>query len=1051
MTKNTSQFHNKEATFLKGSGEMETLIRNYEWETTSLGAIDNWPQSLRTSISIIINSKFPMFLFWGSESICFYNDAVIPSLGEDGKHPGALGKSGEEVWPEIWTLIHPMIKQVLSGGESPSGIDQLIPIHRNGKIEDVYWTYSYSSVIDEDGNISGVLVVCTETTAEIKKKQENNETLAFALEAADLAAWDYNPLIQQFTANDRYKEWSGLPVDKELDVTQVHEVVAPEDREKVLLAFENAMDPNLRSKYDVTFKITPPNLPERILRAKGEVLFNDHNIATRFTGTLQDVTEQVTAVEKVKESEQQIRSFVESAPFPIGVYVGREMVIQFANQVILEGWGKGENVFGRKFGDVLPELERQGMVKLLEKVYDTGIPYHAKNERIEVVKNGQPQTYYYNYSFTPLFDANGQVYGIMNTASDITDLKEAHQKAEESEYKYRSLIERSAVATCLYIGQDFIIEVINEPMIKIFGKGHNIIGQPLLQVLPELEKQPFLKILKDVYLTGIPYEARAAKATVVVNKIPGTYYFDYQYIPLYDKDGKVFGILNTAVDVTENVFASKKLEESELRFRQMIEQAPVAIGLTIGSDMIFDAINNPMLRMINKTGKVVIGKPLLEVLPELQGQPVLQSIKKVLLTGEPYKGLEDAVYLYENGELKLKYYNISYTRVKFEGNIEGVLHLATDVTEQVTSRKKLEQSEDELKKFKFMADQARDPFILMREDGSFAYLNEKALEAWGYSKEEAKYIKVPDVDPIYQFDLFNSVFKRAQKEVIPQFETLHKKKDGTIYHVEVNMGGLVLDGKPHMFAIARDITERKRTEEEMALKNQELIHINNDLDNFIYTASHDLKAPILNIEGLLIALDKNLSKDESPLSAKNMLMAKMMQESIERFKKTINSLTDVVKLQKEQAEDKIDVNMSKIVGDVILDLDPMIKASGCELKVDLQNCGSIPFLEKNLRSVVANLLSNAIKYRSPNRPLKVQITCETVKNYTILKVKDNGMGMKSNKKKQLFTMFKRFHSHIEGTGIGLYMIKKMIENAEGRIEVETEEGVGSTFIVYFKR
>ena len=153
--------------FLAGGGEMGELTRGKDWSKTSLGTPCSWPQSLRTTLSIILNSKFPMFLFWGEELTCFYNDAYRPSLGKEGKHPSILGMKGEEAWPEIWSIIKPMIDQVITNGEATWSEDQLIPIDRNGKIEDVYWTFSYSPVNDESGKPAGVFVTCSETTDKV--------------------------------------------------------------------------------------------------------------------------------------------------------------------------------------------------------------------------------------------------------------------------------------------------------------------------------------------------------------------------------------------------------------------------------------------------------------------------------------------------------------------------------------------------------------------------------------------------------------------------------------------------------------------------------------------------------------------------------------------------------------------------------------------------------------------------------------------------------------------------------------------------------------------
>ncbi|MDO1451337.1 PAS domain S-box protein [Rhodocytophaga aerolata] len=238
------------------------------------------------------------------------------------------------------------------------------------------------------------------------------------------------------------------------------------------------------------------------------------------------------------------------------------------------------------------------------------------------------------------------------------------------------------------------------------------------------------------------------------------------------------------------------------------------------------------------------------------------------------------------------------------------------------------------------------------------------------------------------------------------------------------------------------------TNEELAQSNKQLLVTNADLDTFIYTASHDLKAPISNIEALLQALLRNLSS-ESLSSKRVQQITALMQESVERFKKTIGNLTEVVKLQKENSKELIWIDLSKVIREVSLDLEPLIVETQAKIEVEIANCPFIHFSEKNLRSVVYNLLSNAIKYRSLERVPQITISCEDVPSYHVLTFRDNGLGMESKPMSGLFTMFKRFHDHVEGTGIGLYMIKKMVENAGGKIEVESKLDVGSTFKVYF--
>jgi signal transduction histidine kinase len=146
-----------------GSGEMADLTRAFDWTATPVGCVEDWPDLLLITVNAILASRHPMFLWWGEELIQFYNDGYRPSIRDD-KHPSALGQRGPECWPEIWPFIGPEIEAVMSRGEASWHENQLVPIHRNGKLEDVYWTYGYSPLRDTAGRICGTLVVCTETT-----------------------------------------------------------------------------------------------------------------------------------------------------------------------------------------------------------------------------------------------------------------------------------------------------------------------------------------------------------------------------------------------------------------------------------------------------------------------------------------------------------------------------------------------------------------------------------------------------------------------------------------------------------------------------------------------------------------------------------------------------------------------------------------------------------------------------------------------------------------------------------------------------------------------
>ena len=162
-----SEENSDSAAIFPGQSVMAERSRVFDWASTALGPVSTWSQSLRTVVAIIMESRHPMFLFWGPELVQIFNDGYLPSFGTRGRDVAALGGTGQEYWAEIWDVIGPQLRQVMTTGEATWHEDHLVPIERNGQIEEVYWTYGYSPVRGDDGAIAGVLVVVQETTSRI--------------------------------------------------------------------------------------------------------------------------------------------------------------------------------------------------------------------------------------------------------------------------------------------------------------------------------------------------------------------------------------------------------------------------------------------------------------------------------------------------------------------------------------------------------------------------------------------------------------------------------------------------------------------------------------------------------------------------------------------------------------------------------------------------------------------------------------------------------------------------------------------------------------------
>ena len=278
-------------------------------------------------------------------------------------------------------------------------------------------------------------------------------------------------------------------------------------------------------------------------------------------------------------------------------------------------------------------------------------------------------------------------------------------------------------------------------------------------------------------------------------------------------------------------------------------------------------------------------------------------------------------------------------------------------------------------------------------------------------------------------------------------------KDGNWYQMIIKPYVRQLDNRIDGAVITfNDVTALKKAQEELIAnnaqvllqKNTELTRINRDLDGFIYTASHDLKSPIANLEGLLNELGINDCYKDDTLRP----LFEMMRISIDKLKKTIMELTEISKIQKSIAEDIRDVVLTDLIEEVKFSLRDLIDDSKAKIEVDVSACPVIKFSIKNLRSILYNLISNGIKYQAPDRAPEVFVKTVPQDGYCVLIVTDNGLGIKKTNQQHVFSMFRRFHDHVEGTGIGLYMVKRIVDNAGGKIELESDLGKGSTFKVF---
>lgn len=436
---NNMNSKNADYYFLNGGGEMGELCRTKDWSTTALGHPEEWPQSLRTAVGILLNSKTPMILYWSDELTCFYNDAYRPSLGKEGKHPSILGMAAKEAWPEIWDTIQPLIDSVMTRAESFWFEDRLIPIFRNGKMEDVYWTFSHSPVHNEAGNVGGVLVTIIETTEKVqalRKLEEGDQRFRNTMKQAPVGISILRgPQYIVEMANDIYlklvdkqeSEFVGNPLFNSLPEVKGTVLTLLDDVLKTGRTYHGNEVPvplNRSGKKEIYYFdfIYYP------LKEEGEI--------TGVIVVVTEVTEKVETRKTIEEGKRLYETITQNTPDLIYAF-DLNYRFTYANEALLRMWGRTrEEAIGKDMLELGYEPSHAEMHKReIDHVVAT-----KQTVRGEVFfPHAQLGKRMYDYIFAPVINSRGEVEAVAGTTRDISDLKSIEADLKKSEERFRSL------------------------------------------------------------------------------------------------------------------------------------------------------------------------------------------------------------------------------------------------------------------------------------------------------------------------------------------------------------------------------------------------------------------------------------------------------------------------------------------------------------------------------------------------------------------------------------------------------------------------------------
>ncbi len=433
------------SSLFSGSGEMAALCRDHDWASTPLGAPEQWPVSLRTAVSIVLESRHPMVLFWGPELVQIYNDAYRPSLGDDGRHPSALGQRARDCWGETWDVIGPQIDEVLQKGEASWHEDQFVPLRRNGSVEDVYWTYSYSPVRGDDGDIAGVLVVVTETTSHVEARQqagsltrriaERERMLGVVGRMALVGGWhvDLDPV--KISWSDEVALLHGMPPGYAPSLEEAFGFYAPAWRGVIEDRFGRCASDG--EPFDEILQIVRVDGVLRWVRAIGEAVRDERGVIRTVHGAFQDIQDLKEAEEALRESDRRFRQVAESLPLVVWSAEPDGRIDYQTTRMHEYAGVTAEALADSGWLNIVHPDEYARTIKAWTTSIATGAPYRVE---FRIRRHDGAWRWHLTHA-APFRDRNGIIVKWYGSAIDIHEQVELRREAEALARRLRTTLE----------------------------------------------------------------------------------------------------------------------------------------------------------------------------------------------------------------------------------------------------------------------------------------------------------------------------------------------------------------------------------------------------------------------------------------------------------------------------------------------------------------------------------------------------------------------------------------------------------------------------------
>lgn len=496
---------------------------------------------------------------------------------------------------------------------------------------------------------------------------------------------------------------------------------------------------------------------------------------------------------------------------------------------------------------------------------------------------------------------------------------------------------------------------------------------------------------------------------------------------------------------------ARAIAESERRFRSMAESSPMGIlmyELQADDRLILTHMNPAAVKSLGLQPDDALGRPLEAVFPSLASSDVPDHYRRLCREG--------GSWTVSQFDFRTNAQTISYSFHAFQTSPGRLAIFFEDISERLRQQQALQVTQ-------FAVDHTGEAVYRMAEDASFLYVNEAACRMLGYSRDELLNMTVLDIDPDLTPEKWREIWQEARQHTTRRIESRHRTREGRILPVEITGTRFEHEGQEMNFAFVRDISDRKAQEAAREKLLKELQTKNEELESIVFISSHDLRSPLVNIEGFTGELQKacreldELLRQEPPDEEARRRIRYLLEEDIPESlhfiangtSKMDSLLSGLLRLSRigTATLNIRPIHMNHLMKSILGSMRYQIREESIQVDLeDLPNCLGDAV---QINQVFTNLIDNAIKYRHPDRPCRIQLSGRREGNRSIYTVRDNGIGIAPQYHEKIFEIFHQLNpgSLRRGEGLGLTIVRRTLERQDGTVWVESQPGEGSAFHV----